>query len=207
MNRFERGLQNYLTPPQRSRVQDVSVGIGGAGGLGSNVAVALVRCGFRQFEVLDFDTVSDSNLNRQFYFLDDIGQAKVDALRKHLTRINPDVDVTVHHVRWSPENGKTFFQNCSVIVEAFDRADIKKSFVEYYASRRPLIVSGVGMAGTNRKTPMAVKRIGNIYFVGDGTSDIHDGLPPMATRVLTCAAMMAEVILDLTLAGEVRSAA
>ena len=44
------------------------IGIAGAGGIGSNVAVNLVRSGVDNFIIADFDKIEESNLNRQYYF-------------------------------------------------------------------------------------------------------------------------------------------
>ena len=55
------------------------------------------------------------------------------------------------------------------------------------------------MAGLTKKKPMTIKSIGNITFVGDQSTDSALGHPPMAPRVTACAAMMAEIVLDLTL--------
>ena len=63
------------------------IGIAGAGGLGSNVAVNLVRTGVKKLKIVDFDVVDESNLNRQFYFMDQVGRPKVEALRENLLRI------------------------------------------------------------------------------------------------------------------------
>ncbi|MGB4572405.1 MAG: ThiF family adenylyltransferase, partial [Rectinemataceae bacterium] len=52
------------------------VGIAGAGGLGSNCAAALVRSGIGALVVVDFDVVSEANLDRQFYFHDQVGRPK-----------------------------------------------------------------------------------------------------------------------------------
>ena len=54
-------------------LQQKIVGIAGAGGLGSNCAVALARVGIGTLIIADFDVVSESNLNRQYYFYDQIG--------------------------------------------------------------------------------------------------------------------------------------
>lgn len=75
----------------------------------------------------------------------------------------------------------------------------KHRFVQYYATRVKVLVSGVGMAGLFEKRPMTVKKIGNVYICGDLNTDSAQGHPPMAPRVTQCAAMMAEIILDLTL--------
>lgn len=199
MNSFEQGLRRYLSEQQLAMIQSRKIGIGGAGGLGSNVAVALVRCGFRDFEIIDHDVVDATNLNRQAYLTDDIGRDKVSALNGHLRRINPDARVTVHKDRWSPESGTSYFQGCSFLIEAFDEAETKHRFVEYYQDRIPVLVSGVGIAAFGGDKPLAIKKTGNIYFVGDGTTAVSSEHPPLAPRVMTCAALMAGIVLDLAL--------
>ena len=63
-----------------------TVGIAGAGGLGSNCAAALARSGIGRLKIADFDIVSEPNLNRQFFFYDQIGRKKVVALRENIER-------------------------------------------------------------------------------------------------------------------------
>ncbi len=198
-NTFENGLLRYLTEAQLTAIQSVKVGIGGAGGLGSNCAMVLVRSGFKHFEILDQDVIDASNLNRQQYYLSEIGEPKVDTLKARLLAINPDLDITIHKVQWTPETGERYFQGSDFIVEAFDAVDWKFKFAEYYQDKAKWLVSGVGMAGLTQKQPMTVKKIGNIFFVGDRSTCSHQGNPPMAPRVTACAAMMAEIILDLVL--------
>ncbi len=89
MNDFEIGLRKYFKEEELARIREVRVGIAGAGGLGSNCAVNLVRCGFSKFVIADYDIVEDSNLNRQFFFNDQIGKSKVEMLKANLLRINP----------------------------------------------------------------------------------------------------------------------
>ncbi len=199
MNEFENGLRRYLSLDQIQHIQSLKIGIGGAGGLGSNIAMILVRSGFKHLEILDKDTIDASNLNRQQYFIDEIGRSKIDVTRQRLLNINPDLSLTLHHTSWTSENASPFFTNTDVIVEAFDQADVKHQFVEYYHDKTKYIVSGNGMAGLLEKKPLAVRKAGNIYFVGDGVTDTAEGHPPMAPRVTMCAAMMAEIILDLVI--------
>ena len=87
-------------------------------------------------------------------------------------------------------------------MEAFDQAEGKTRFVEYYQDKAEFIVSGNGIAGLAEKKPMTIKKIGNVYIIGDHATDTAEGHPPMAPRVTACAAMMAEIILDLTLAKD-----
>ena len=199
MNVFEQGLLKYLKPEQLALIQSKKVGIGGAGGLGSNCAMMLVRSGFKHLEIIDQDVIDASNLNRQQYFTAEIGSPKVEMLKKRLLDINPDADILIHQLKWHEGNAENFFKGFDFIVEAFDVTDWKYRFVQYYSPRFPVIVSGVGMAGLSEKKPMTVKKIGTVYICGDRSTDSAQGHPPMAPRVTQCAAMMAEIILDLTL--------
>jgi sulfur carrier protein ThiS adenylyltransferase len=199
MNIFEQGLLKYLKPQELSLIQSKRVGIGGAGGLGSNCAMILVRSGFKDLEIIDQDIIDASNINRQQYFTAEIGLPKVDVLKKRLLDINPDAAIVIHQTKWHEGNAEGFFKGFDYIVEAFDVADWKYRFVQYYSPRFAVIVSGVGMAGLSEKKPMTVKKMGNVYICGDRSTDSALGHPPMAPRVTQCAAMMAEIILDLTL--------
>ena len=76
-------------------LSNARVGIAGAGGLGSNCAHALVRSGLGSLVIADFDTVELSNLNRQFYFHDQLGKIKVDVFYtiKNLCHFLPSAPV------------------------------------------------------------------------------------------------------------------
>jgi sulfur carrier protein ThiS adenylyltransferase len=159
----------------------------------------LVRSGIRNLEILDYDVVEPSNLNRQQFFLSDIGKTKVRILKNRLLQINPEAKIKVSKVRWSKTSGDKFFRACDFVVEAFDRVESKHQFVEFYQDRAAVVVSGTGLAGISPDRPLKVQRAGNIYFVGDQKSGISKHCPPMAPRVTACAALMAEIILNLTL--------
>jgi sulfur carrier protein ThiS adenylyltransferase len=200
MNLFENGLLRYLTPDQLGLIRSRRIGVGGAGGLGSNAVLLLVRTGFIHFEMLDSDVIEPSNLNRQQYFLAEIGQSKTEVLQQRLLAVNPDARIVTHQDRWTVEHAAKFFADCDLVMDALDQAGDKRAFIEYYASQGKTVVSGNGMAGLPGGAPLTVKKQGNIYFAGDGTTDVAQGHPPLAPRVAQCAAMMAETILKLTLA-------
>ena len=90
------------TPGVHAKVKAATVGIAGLGGLGSAIAVALARTGVGCLVLADFDVVEPSNLNRQQYFVDQIGMYKTEALAENLARINPHVRVVTHAVKLSP---------------------------------------------------------------------------------------------------------
>ncbi len=199
MNAFEQGLLCHITEEQLVTIQSKKIGIAGAGGLGSNVAMILVRSGFTKIEIFDYDSIDASNLNRQQYFINEIGLDKVGCLTEHLFNINPDIHIQSIKAKWTRDNAHSFFSNCDFIIEAFDQADWKYQFINYYQPSGIPIISGNGMAGLFEKQPMFVRKLDNVYFVGDSTTDTALGHPPMAPRVTACAAKMAEIILDLTL--------
>jgi sulfur carrier protein ThiS adenylyltransferase len=112
------------TPGVHERVKQACVGIAGAGGLGSSVAMALARIGIGRLILADFDVVEPSNLNRQQYFVDQIGHAQGPGpASDNLVRINPYVRVDVFYGRLTPDNVGEVFADAEILVEAFDAAD------------------------------------------------------------------------------------
>jgi sulfur carrier protein ThiS adenylyltransferase len=182
-------------------LRNKTVGIAGAGGLGSNCAVSLVRVGLGNIIIADFDEVFETNLNRQFYFHDQIGMKKVIALRDNLKRVNPGLNITVFDDILTLSNIPVLFRDCDIIVEAFDLADQKKMLIEAVLSNypeKPLVV-GLGIAGWGMNESIHVRQIDNMYICGDEVSEIGLELPPLAPRVGIVANMQANVVLEILL--------
>jgi sulfur carrier protein ThiS adenylyltransferase len=200
MNQFEHALTRYLKPEQLQRIQEVRVGIAGAGGLGSNCAFNLVRSGFKKFVLIDFDFVEGSNLNRQFYFLDQVGLPKVAALKNNLMRINPDLELDVWQEKIEPHNIERFFNDCQVVVEAFDRPEDKRLLVEYYLNSPKLVVSASGLAGWEEADGIITHYLRDrFYLVGDRKTAVSENLPPLSPKVNVAAAKQANAILKWVL--------
>lgn len=190
------------TPGVHERIRTASVGIAGVGGLGSAVAVALARIGVGTLILADFDIVEPSNLNRQQFFVDQLGLPKVTALADNLRRINPYVKLEVHHVRLTAENIAAIFTNARVLVEAFDRPDQKAMLVESFRSRCPgrPVVAASGLAGFGPANSVQTRRAGRDFFlVGDGSSAAGPGEGLMAPRVGVAAHHQANAVLRLLL--------
>jgi len=177
------------------------VGIAGAGGLGSNCAVALARVGIGKIIIADFDIISRDNLNRQYYFFDQIGQKKVFTIAENILYINPKIQVESHDIKLDPESIKTIFRKCHVIVEAFDRAEMKQMIIETVLSELPQIplVTGIGMAGWGNSNILKVRKVDNLYICGDEQSEIAEDLPPLAPRVGIVAHMQANTVMEILL--------
>ena len=65
-------------------------------GWGLTVQLPLQECGIGTLVISDFDIIEESNLNRQYYFTDQVGMLKTIALKENISRINPEVFVIIH---------------------------------------------------------------------------------------------------------------
>jgi len=180
------------------------IGVAGLGGLGSNVAVAMTRMGPGRLVLADFDVVEEPNLNRQQYFLDQVGRHKVDACIENLRRIRPDVELVGHKVRLTAQNIPQVFAGCRVVAECFDRSDQKQMLVETVLTRMPeaVVVSVSGLAGYGRSNEIVTRRISRRHIlVGDCVSGIGPGVPLTSARVGVAAYHQANAILEVLLDG------
>jgi len=184
------------------QLKNKCVGIAGAGGLGSNCAVALARVGIGKLVIADYDVVSESNLNRQYFFSNQVGLLKVIALKENINKINTYTDVEIHNIKLTATSIIDIYKNCDVIVEAFDLAETKQMIIETVLSQFPdkYIVSGIGMAGWGDNNKLTTKQFNKLYLCGDGVSEISETNVPLAPRVGIVANMQANQVLELLLA-------
>jgi len=171
-----------------------TIGIAGVGGIGSNVAVNLARSGVEHLKIVDFDRVDRSNLNRQFYFSDQIGRLKVEALSENLRRIRPELSIEAVAARIDAANCQSLFAGCDLIVEGFDRQADKKMLLESFGADR-IVVSACGIAGSDLDA-IRTRKLGNCFIVGDFATDCAEA-PLFAHKVMTVANHMSAIILHL----------
>lgn len=184
--------------------QKACVGIAGAGGLGSNIAVSLTRAGIGKLVIADFDVISTTNLNRQQFYLDQVGISKIDALSANLARISPFTTLHAHELRITPENVEPLFGKCDLMIEAFDLADQKLMLIETWQELYPEkpIISASGLAGVGNNSAIRTVNCGNLYIVGDQESELTPGISPVSARVAIVANMQANLCLELLLQAE-----
>jgi len=193
------------SPGVHRRVKRSTVGIAGLGGLGSQVAIALARIGLGTLILADYDVVEPSNLNRQQYFIQQIGMPKVDAMRENLQRVNPYVRVITHRTVITPRNVQDVFGKANIIVEAFDKAEEKAMLINAVSESMPdtYIVAASGVAGYGDSNAIrATKFSSRIFIVGDQRSAAGPGVGLMAPRVGVAAHHQANVVLRLILGEE-----
>ncbi|MGN0846365.1 MAG: sulfur carrier protein ThiS adenylyltransferase ThiF [Kiritimatiellia bacterium] len=193
----------YLTPGERAVLESARIGIAGAGGLGSNCAMHLVRAGIRRLVIVDFDVVAASNLNRQFFFRDQIGQKKVAALRANLLRIDPEAEIEAIDAKLDADSARTLFASCDIVVEALDAVAAKAMLLSALVGTGRRLVTASGLAGWGRSNALRVRRMGaNVVVVGDGETGVGDEAPPTSPRVGIAAAMEANAVVAWLLGKE-----
>jgi sulfur carrier protein ThiS adenylyltransferase len=193
------------SPGVHRKVKRSTVGIAGLGGLGSQVAIALARIGVGTLILADYDVVEPSNLNRQQYFIQQIGMPKVDAIRENLEKVNPYVRAITHHAVISPENVQKIFGNADIVVEAFDRAEEKAMLINAISESMPdkYIVAASGVAGYGDNNAIKTTKFSSkIFIVGDQKTPAGPGVGLMAPRVGIAAHHQANMVLRLILGKE-----
>lgn len=194
--------RNSLDKSFSEKLRKAVVGIAGCGGLGSNAAMALTRAGVGKLILTDFDNVALSNLNRQFFFVDDIGKPKVEALKNNLRKINPYIDIDSHIKKIIPDNIEELFSLADIIVEAFDDEKEKSMIINAFLDKKSFLskylvcASGLGGIGSANLIK-TIKYSDRIYVSGDFVSTVCDGYGVVAPRVCLASAHEANMVIRL----------
>lgn len=144
-----------------TRLYTAHVAVFGIGGVGSYAVEALARAGIGALTLVDHDTVSETNLNRQLIALrSTVGLYKTDVARERIRDINPDCAVTVRHAFFLPETADSFdFSSFDYIIDAVDTVGAKIELaVRAHAAGTP-IISCMGAGNKLDPTRFAVTDI------------------------------------------------
>lgn len=144
------------------RLEKAHVAVFGIGGVGGHVVDALVRSGVGTITVVDKDTVSVSNINRQLIATHEtVGREKVSVMEEHIRRINPACKVIKRACFYLPDTAREFdFTQYDYVVDAVDTVTAKLSLVERAGEAGVPIISSMG-AG-NKLNPAAFE-VADIY--------------------------------------------
>jgi sulfur carrier protein ThiS adenylyltransferase len=202
---FESLMMARHTPGVHQKIKKAIVGIAGLGGLGSTIAIALARMGVGTLILVDFDVVEPSNLNRQQYFIHQIGMPKVEALQGNISKINPYVKTHLYNEKLDKNNVERIFKEATVVVEAFDRAEEKAMLINVISEKVPdkYIVAASGVAGYGENNEIRTVRFSSrIFIVGDQKTVAQPGVGLMAPRVGIVAHHQANTVLRILLGEE-----
>ncbi|MEW6165779.1 MAG: tRNA threonylcarbamoyladenosine dehydratase [Pseudomonadota bacterium] len=151
------GLERLYGPGRLARATAAHVCVIGIGGVGSWTAEALARSGIGRLTLIDLDHVAESNLNRQAHALEDtLGQAKVQAMRERIARINPACRVDCIEDFVTPENVATLLPVCDMVIDCIDQVAAKAALIAHCRRRQCLVVTTGGAGGRGDPTRIRI---------------------------------------------------
>ena len=190
------------TPGVHKIIKQSTIAILGLGGLGSAVAGAMAKIGVGKMLLSDYDIVEPSNLNRQHYFIDQIGMQKTRALKDNLLRMNPSLSLELIEKHLTEEILPQLFRHVDVLIECFDDPVMKAA--TFRSTLREMedvsYIGSSGMAGFGDNNIIVTKMLRQgMYIVGDEKSAARPGMGLMAPRVGIAAHHQANQALRLLL--------
>ncbi len=163
------GMERLFGVAAAAHIRQSHVAVVGIGGVGSWAAEALARSGVGALTLVDLDHVSESNINRQVHALDNtVGQAKVQAMRQRIARINPAC--TVHGVEEFVEPGNwpaVLPAPVDAVIDACDQVRAKVAMADWALRNKSLFIT-TGAAGG--------KRMAHKVDIDDLAQSSHDPL-------------------------------
>lgn len=161
IDRFSR-TEMLLGSDAMDKLRNAHVAVFGLGGVGGYIVEALARSGVGALDIIDNDTVSITNLNRQIVAVEGtVGMPKTEAAKMRIMQINPDCKVTTHNTFYMPENSSDFdFAKYDYIADAIDTVTAKIELVmNANKCGTPIICS----MGTGNKLNPAELEVADIY--------------------------------------------
>lgn len=136
--------------------ENKTIAIFGLGGVGGTAAEALLRSGFKNLIICDFDIVNESNLNRQvLYTSQDVGLLKVDVAKRRLLSINPEANIINLNCKANAKISEILCEfSIDFVVDAIDDVEGKKAIASYCSANKIPLIMSMGMA--NRICPTNV---------------------------------------------------
>ena len=144
-----------------NKLKNKSVIVFGVGGVGGTVVEALVRSGIENITLVDNDTVSISNLNRQIISsLDAVGKYKVDVAKDRILSINKNANVEIHKCFFLPENSSSFdFSKYDYVIDAVDTVSAKIEIIVKAKEKNVPVISSMGTGNKMNPTMLEVSDI------------------------------------------------
>lgn len=142
---FERS-EALLHKDGMNKLKAARVAVFGIGGVGGAVALSLARCGVGELDIIDHDTVSESNINRQLIaFHSTVGKDKVEVMKDMICDINPHIKVNAYKEFYSAETENRFdFSRYTYIADAIDTVTSKLLIIERAKRENIRIISSMG---------------------------------------------------------------
>lgn len=159
------------------KLNNSHVAVFGVGGVGGYTLEMLVRAGVGEITIVDFDTVSESNINRQIIALaSTVGKLKVDVFKERLMDINPELKINVYPIKFCESTtDQIFTHKFDYVVDAIDDVSNKVLLIKTCIDKNVKIVSAMG-AGNRCDVPQ--------FEVSDIFKTYNDGLAKVMRKKL-----------------------
>lgn len=200
----------YYTEKEYQMIRRAKVMIVGCGGLGSNIANMLVRSGFINIIIVDFDKVELKNLNRQQFYINDVGKLKVEVIKKRLLMINPKAKIYSVNEMIDEKKLEKLIKKFKpdIVVEAVDKEWIKRMIFETSLKLGKTVITASGVAGYGDVENIRIIRREKYTIIGDLVSECgccnecyksnyerKKHRMPLAPKVTAVAAMQADEVI------------
>ena len=154
----------------------------GVGGVGSWTAEALVRTGVKHLTIVDADTVSMTNINRQAEaFLSTVGEVKVEAMKRLLLDINASADIHSKAIEYNDSTAALFdFEEYDYVVDAIDSLQAQMLLMSVSCMVTPAMAMEIPAAMASMEVATAIR---NMVFTDRSSSD-RSQLFSMASRII-----------------------
>lgn len=156
-NQFSR-LISLIGEEKFNILKSKRVAIFGLGGVGGSVTEALVRSGIENFDLIDADIVSLTNLNRQVIaLLDNVGKDKVEVTKDRILSINSKANVQTYKCFFLPENSNEFdFSKYDYVIDAVDTVSAKIEIIRKAKEANVPVISSMGTGNKMNPTMLEV---------------------------------------------------
>lgn len=142
------------------KIQNCKILLIGIGGVGGYTLECLVRTGFMNITIADYDRIDISNLNRQIIATqENIGEFKTEIAKKRVESINPDCKINIITQKITPENLNNLLDNIDFLIDACDDVNLKISLIKNAIDRNIPVISCLG---TGNKTHPELLKIGKL---------------------------------------------
>ena len=160
-NQFSR-TEKLIGNANLEKLKNARVAVFGIGGVGGYVVEALARAGVYNIDIIDNDTVSVTNINRQIIAThSSIGKQKTEVMKARVLDINPNANVNVFNTFFMPENSSQFdFSIYDYIIDAVDTVTAKIELVTKANDSNVPIISSMG---TGNKLDPTAFLVSDIY--------------------------------------------
>lgn len=142
------------------KLKDFKIAVIGLGGVGSIIPLVLVRSGFLNLIIDDFDTVDITNLNRQLaYDLNDLGKPKSLVIRDKIFNIRKNLNVLTLNEKIDDNFNFDLLKDCDYIIDCIDDIEAKILLIKYAISNNIKIVSSLGMGNRLDSTKVVITKL------------------------------------------------